>query len=829
MSTKCGTSGAADTETFVASRRPDLYQTEGDQTPPRYCEPVEKRGDAYPDVASPLVGDATVFNGLLTKRVATAAFDPAFAERALLNPRSPFVWEFALRLALASWVGVSTLIAPPQTEEPTAAEASPDHTLQLETCRAGLIDSEARPEERRRMAELLFSYRSPEATAMMAELLKPGGNADVQRALAGTIATRGHDAPDRLDAALVAPLIALLGAEGEDLRALAARALADFPGSDVPARLGALAADAGAPLPNRLAAIDALAQNTHRRDVVGHFITLLDAGVPEITDRVLAVLEPLAPQPLGKDAARWREWWAKESRLTEEAWLAERSVVYRDRLRRTEEEFQRFRNDARRDQEALTNKMRGLQREMFRALPADQRDAKLAEWLGDSLPVVKQSALTIIKARMADEGRRPDGDVLSGLLTLLRSGTPATRREVLEIVQNVGGPAVVEAVLAQLDQEKSESTRHALFKALGRLDSVDAIPAMIREIAASDSPSECVREAALSLGQVIGRTDNEEWKQQAIAALKQRIASAPADNVPLRAALLNAMAGVADPAFREVFLAAVDSEAPTILREAVRGLRALRDQSKLPRLRTLMAHAEPLVRLEAIEAVAQLGREDADLERLLMRLNPATETNDLARDAAWRGFRQFLSARPAAERVKAAEQLRDLPDLEIRYLEELAGALAASAPNASDLTTVFDRLGTALVLRGRHGEAIPYLKSLYDARLAASDPGAPDAGLRLLAATIRAGAPPATADLIRLLAQSADDAGKSKIVDVVRDYLESPAEANGGERLQSLRTELKGLPAGLLPLPWPNVLDEPPALPASPLRPSSAEPPTSDK
>ncbi len=74
-----------------------------------------------------------------------------------------------------------------------------------------------------------------------------------------------------------------------------------------------------------------------------------------------------------------------------------------------------------------------------------------------------------------------------------------------------------------------------------------------------------------------------------------------------------------------------------------------------------MAHGDPLVRLAATEAVGQLGREEADLEYLLMRLNPTIESNELPRETAWRGFRRLLSRRSVGDRIKAAERLRDLP------------------------------------------------------------------------------------------------------------------------------------------------------------------------
>ena len=106
--------------------------------------------------------------------------------------------------------------------------------------------------------------------------------------------------------------------------------------------------------------------------------------------------------------------------------------------------------------------------------------------------------------------------------------------------------------------------------------------------------------------------------------------------------------------------------APRLSAALNRALVDIGEGSKLPRLRTLMGHADPLVRLAATEAVGRLGQEDADLESLLNRLNPSIEDNELAREAAWRGFCRYLSTRSVPDRIRASERLRELPELEVR-------------------------------------------------------------------------------------------------------------------------------------------------------------------
>ncbi len=737
--------------------------------------------------------------------------------------RERHVPRCVILLGFAFLVGPGPVTGWAQPPAAPAAETIPDHVRQLQTCREGILDPQIRPDDRRRWADLLLSYDSTQANALVVELLSLSSRPDVQGALCTALGVRSRGTPDRLDASFVDPLLTLLGAETEELRAAAAQALAEFPGTGVPQRLGALASRADAPMPKRLAAIDAMAPNTHRREVVEQLIELLGLDVPEITDRVAAALEPIAPRSFGGGVQDWRSWWKDESELGEEAWLAEQLRIYRDRARRLGGELHGVRSDAERDQAAVTARVREFQRELFRPLNSELRDAKLVEWIDDPLPVVKLAALGIVKSRIADEGKRPEGDVPAALLRLLKHDSAAVRREALQILQNLSDPSVVEGVLARVGEEKDATTRQALFQALGKLGTPAAVPALVREIASTASSPDCVREAALALSQIAAKPESKDSLREATSTLAERSRSLPADPPALRAALLTAMAGIGDPSFTPDFVAAVEADDAVILPAALRGLKAVGDSSKLPRIRTLMAHADPRVRLAAIEAAGQLGREDADVEALLSRLNPAVESNDSAREAAWRGFRQLVGKRAIPDRIRAAERLREMPDLSVKYLDELAGILATSGDHAAELDAVRDRLATTLVAAGKDGEAVPHLRALYEMRLTRADGAAQATGLRWLESVLRSPNPQGAAEVVvRLGEATGAEPVKVEIIRTVAQYLEIPAAVADADRSRKLLAELRTVPSDLLGDPWTQLLQrfaaqlEPKERPAAP-------------
>ena len=682
------------------------------------------------------------------------------------------------------------------TEQAGSADV---HAEQLANCRAGILDPQATPEGRRRWIDNLLSYGTPQAKALIVELLTGTPDSLAPLAVCEGIARHARSHPARLDGSFIEPLIELLGSDSPDLRGAAAQALADFPSTEVTKRLGAIASRLDAPMRARLSAIDAMVSRVDSREVIAEFMSLLDADVPEITERVIAALQPVARESFGNDVQRWRAWWAQKSRLSEEAWLADRLQLYRTRVNDLQREMDSIRNRELRRQDDVTARMRDFQREIFRGLAPDQKRSRLAEWLAAGEPEVQLVSLELIRGRMADEGRRPNGEVRAALLRLLGDGVPEVRRAVLEIVQNLENePEIVEAVRQMLPTTHDVSLKQAIFRALGRLGGKEALPDLIVEIANPASPPDCVREAALALGNIAGRSDQRDYLPEASLALKNRYRLAHAADIDLRAALLTAMAGVADPAFAEEFIEAVESDRAAVLRPAIRGLRVTGERSKVARLRMLTADTDAMVRLAAIEAVGELGGEEADLEAVLTRLNPAIEPNDLARDAAWSAYLQLLSGKNVAQRLDRAKRLRDTPDLQIRYLQGLLDELTSANGEAAAIQMVRDELVGVLETHGLFREALPHLKELFAATAPGPATDARNAAGRWLDAALHGGTDAALLDAVTHIRRRFRKPSAEWIAEAVTRYLGSldlPADRDAVERLHEALGSVEDLPA----------------------------------
>jgi HEAT repeat protein len=396
---------------------------------------------------------------------------------------------------------------------------------------------------------------------------------------------------------------------------------------------------------------------------------------------------------------------------------------------------------------------------------------------------------------------------LAALLRAINHESPSIRREALSIVQNLQDRVVVDAVLEQLQRESDPPTRLALLESLGKLSDAVAVPALVGEITAAGSDDAVVREAARAIARIASKGEPKADLASSAAPLRARYEGVAAEQTELQAALLTAMAGVADPSFAPDFAAAIDSEDPTILQAAISGLAALGDGAKLARMRALATHADPRVRLAAIEAIAVLGGEDADLEVLQARLFPNVEANELVLQAAWKAWRDFMAKRPVPEQIRATERLRELPELEARYLDELETSLEASGNHKAALQDVRQRLVQLLVAAGKHAEAVPHLRDLYEASAARSDPQTWSIGLRWLDAVLKTPSQQGLADLIMRLGRSAsDDDQRAKIVAAVRAYVESPAIAGDPDRARRLSADLATVDAAGLGSGWKDLL-----------------------
>ncbi len=708
----------------------------------------------------------------------------------------------------ASAAAVETPAESGETEKVVETIADAEHAKQLNTCREGILDAAARDVDRRRWAELLLGYSSDQANALIVELLAPTQRAEVSKTVCEAMIAAAHRNPARLVPAFVDPLLELLGAVDPGLRQTAAQAISEFPRDGLAARLAAIAEDDGAAMPKRLAAIDALSKNTHRRDVVQQLIALLGSSSQEVLAEVMSSLEQASPEAPGQDVAQWRRWWDDNERLSDEQWLEAQLRLYRQHSRRVAASFEAFRAESQREVDSSIAQMRSLQSELYRALPPEQRRTKLIEWLASPLAVVKLTALGLIKSRIADEGKAPTGEVLAVLLELLNDGSAVQRRESLLIVQNVNDPVVVDAVLSRLEVESLPSMRLAVLTALGRMRDAAAIPALVAELRTSADAS-YVQEAAVSLGMIAERMEDKTALDPAKVPLQERFDASAVDDIALRAALLSAMAGVADRGFAPAFAEAVESDDSRLLQPAILGLRVLGDRSKMLRIRDLTANADPPVRLAAIAAVAELGRDAEDLQSLLTRLNPSIEPNALAREAAWGGFSDYMARRPVSERIDAAKRLRETPELESRYLGELADTLVATGGEPLDLERVRDGLARVFVAQGKHAAGAGQLRLLFQQQVDRQADSAGTVGVRWLEAALRADPPVDVGEvIIRIVTSTVSDAVRGRVIDAVVRYADAPTVAADLSRTRVLLSEFRTIPAEGWPPQWSALIQK---------------------
>lgn len=708
---------------------------------------------------------------------------------------------------LLSLIPLASSALPSAVElQPAAREARADSAEQLAICREGILDPESRPEGRRRWVLNLFTFTSSEAHALIVELLGMDSRPEVQCAVCEVMAEKAPEHPERLNPDYVDGLLRLLVSQTEEVRVASAKALAEFPNPEVAGLLGSVAGDRSAPLPTRMAAIDALAPSTHRREVVAQLISLMDLEIPAITEKVAAALDPITPASFGNDARRWRDWWEEQKRLSDEEWLASQVRVYRERSRRVGGELAAVRAEREQETAALTARVREFQRDLLRGLPAEQREAKLIEWLDDPLATVKLASLAIVKSRIADEGKRPEGDLLAAVLRQIRHPSPSLRKEVLLIAQNLQAEQVVEAVLGQLKQETETTVRLAIFDTLGKLGSQAAVPALLQVISSKEAEAACVRDAATALGQIGLKVGRTEGLAMAVAPLKERYRQTAPDEGSLRAAMLEAMAGVGDPSFAPEFWEAMVSEDAALLQPAIQGLTVIGDGARLPQVRSLTAHPDPRVRLAAVEAVCKLGGEEADADALLARVGSAIEANESVRQASWRGWKELCARRNLPERVRAADRLREFPDLQQEYLTELVAALVATGNHREQLAEVRARLSQLLMNAGKYAEAVPYLRDLFAAPPESVKAG--EVGLKWLEAVLRSPGQQGLADVIAQVSQADDPEIRGQIVATVRKYVDSRAMAGDVDRARRLLADLRTVDPNLVGDGWSELLKQ---------------------
>ncbi len=661
-----------------------------------------------------------------------------------------------LRVGAAGMVVVCAPLAEPQaraqpaTTTAAATQPAEDRAASLQYSRDLITERNNTPRARRGEAERLLRSRWPEAIALLVELIK-SPDPTTKLVVCEALRAAGCQDPTLLSAPLAEPLVGLLGDSEAAVADAAADALSCFRNGEVAARLGELAADTSATMPQRLNAVDALAPNIERRTVVEQLVRLLESPSEELRTRVFAALAPAALEDNGRDVGRWKAWWQRVSALNEQQWLEDRVGLFAQRVRSLQGELARARTDAEQRSTQLSRRLEDFAREVYRLIgDAEQRRDVLIGWLRDPQVEVRLVATAIISGEIQD-GTKPVEGVREELKKRFDDESAEVRRRALQLVGALNDPADSESIIQRLAGEKEASVREVALRVLGQLPSAAAVPVLIAEIKHPEAAAACVAEAAAALGALAVKGVVDPASSSAVVEpLKARYAAAGKAEVRLREALLSAMAQLGDQAFTPEFVAGLSENDPKILAAAIPGIRAVGAAEHVPQLMTLTEHSDARVRQRALEALAALGGESVHLERLASRMNPATEPNEACRQSAWNGLQQLLKTRPLAMRIEWADRLKTPQERQTTYLEELIAELAAQNPPRAELRTLHRKLAEIYASQGRDAESLPHWLALYRLLAAADDPGAAGAFDAALHAALAARRNEAVTELVAL-------------------------------------------------------------------------------
>lgn len=628
----------------------------------------------------------------------------------------------ALRVLLA----VLLLAAPARViaqsaESAATAPAEDDRAQRLARFKQFITNTEDSESTRIAQAEELLSTGWPEATDLAISLLGTGDDPSTRVVVCRAVASIGERDPKLLDYKLVDPLLSQMVFPSDEVAQAAGAALATFPNGHVAESLSDIAGNAEAPLSQRLAALSALTPNTHRREVVGRLVELLDTPQKEVTDQVVAALRRVSARDYGSDVEAWRAWWKEQSALDECEWMRRQVALKEIRLRRAEQSLAELTAQSKRRYEHLAGRLTQELGTLYRKVPDANKDALLEGWLSDPDTEYRLAAAGLV-AEQISEGNLPSETLKAALRKRYHDESAAVRQQAVEIIGALNDPTEAQHLLARLPLEADPRVREAILRALGKLRNVDAIEPLLAELMRADAPPGCVAAAAESLGALASRGGVDAARLDTIIGpLKARFAQAASEPREIQIAILGAMAAIGSPAFTSEFEANLSSEDPEMLLRAIQGVAIVGNGAQLDRLSNLTAHPDARVRHRALAALGELGTAD-QLSTVIARLSPSVETVEGPRTAAWDALQRIGSRLPIAEQIAIADRLADQPALAARHLKALYDRMIETNQPAQELNVVREKLAGQYMALDRNVEALPYLRQLF-ADVGDSDPG----------------------------------------------------------------------------------------------------------
>jgi HEAT repeat protein len=379
---------------------------------------------------------------------------------------------------LALLLGVGLLLSEPAP-----------HTSDLDLAHVReLLHDRQDPRGQSQAALLLIQSDDPAAEKLIRQGLRAPEDVEVFLALVAAV----HLRPD---ARFTDELTTSLIASHPRIRQVVAETLAVLPDPEIVDRLQTIASETKHDLALRQMALWTLGRSGRKAAVevlLGH----LSADNPEMARMASLALTELTGQNYGSETARWKEWWARHKKLTNEQWLELRLAFQTSRAGRLEGDLGRSRAQVIR-----------LHQQLYNRLPVAEKLAHIQSLLDQDDPAVRALAVIWTAELLPTAAVSRQKLYAQILLRLSHDGSPEVQRAAVLALGRVHDPLVFDR-LRSLLQSGSVVVRTASARALsqyGRLTDAsgkeavkDVVPLLQKAL--DDPALEVVVEAAEALG-----------------------------------------------------------------------------------------------------------------------------------------------------------------------------------------------------------------------------------------------------------------------------------------------------------------------------------------
>ena len=566
----------------------------------------------------------------------------------------------------------------------------------------------------RRDAAILMLQRSwpqgaNEIVAILSDPTDLQGRLAVAQALADTLPKLDNPTQD-----FIAPLISALSAKDEQLRQLAALAVANYSQKVLPQLGTILQPGPDISEATRLAAVAAV-ERIKDKTSAEILIDALDDQNIQLSARCREGLEHLTGIRFGQSNAAWRQWWQqyKDKELAE--WL-QLYILALD-----------SQNLQLRSRVSLLSEQLRKQIE-YRWLTAQDKPMLLDELLSNSLEDVRLQGLSLSR-NLFQPGPFPP-NLQEKVRQMVLDESALVRALAAELLRYLRDPQLGKIILARLPQEKDPKVRASFARALGYVGGAEDVVQPLIDLLSDPSPL-VVAAAASALGNLASSDDLGPSRAPIVQALLSRYEKTALTNgadATLRSDILSAMSKVGSPAFRPVFISALQDSFALTRATAVEGLHTLppdnsRRQKTLTAVQRLLTDPDRVVRLEVLRAIEKLGNAD-QLQILEPRLDPKVELDSNVRQRVWRVISESLLAKADLQTLASWEQKISAngdTDRHEQVLRHMETKLAETSPASIQLITVREKLGDCLSQLARWDAAAGKYRLAYDQTLIISD------------------------------------------------------------------------------------------------------------